>query len=247
MNQIKIVLSYLGLSVAGAALLVVFVLMTPAPTRTLVVREKMVVAGVFIIICVFGVSFSLRPNWLRPFISKKDNTEKNHSEALQRSFRGHHPDCETFENHRMIYQNKTWCAGCLGLLIGCLLSIILMILYVVVPFQQSPTISRLLLPLGLLIIAFVFLESIVGSRHSIIHVLSNGMLVLSSFFITTSIVELSGKVVYGLFTILLCILWLDTRIQLSRWHHRRLCSSCPESCKIYVSTIIFERGYEFQR
>jgi hypothetical protein len=239
LNQTKIVLSYLGLSVAGAALLVVFVSMTPAPTRTLALLEKIFVAGVFISICVFGVSFSLRPNWVRPFISKKDNTEKNHSEALQRSFRGHHPDCKTFENHRMIYQNKTWCAGCFGLLIGCFLSILLMMLYVVVPFQQPLTISRLLFFLGLLVIAFVYLESILGSRRSIIHVLSNALLVLSFFLITTSMVELSGKVVYGLFTILLCILWLDTRIQLSRWHHRRLCRSCLQPCKIYVATIIF--------
>jgi len=241
LNQTKIVLSYLGLSVAGAALLIVFVSMTPTPTRTLALLEKIFVAGVFIIICVFGVSFSLRPNWVRPFISKKENTVKNHTDALQRLFRGHHPDCKTFENHRMIYQNKTWCAGCLGLLIGCLLSIVLMILYVVVPFQQPPTISRLLFFLGLLFIVFVYLEIIQGSQHSIIHVLSNGMLVLSFFFITTSIVELSGKVEYGLYTILLCILWLDTRIQLSRWHHRRLCSSCLQSCKIYEATIIFGR------
>jgi hypothetical protein len=141
----------------------------------------------------------------------------------------------------VIYLDKTWCAGCLGLLIGCLLSIILMILYVVVPFQQPPAISRLLFFLGLLVIAFVYLEIILGSRHSIIHVLSNGMLILSFFIITASIVELSGKVEYGLYTILLCILWLDTRIQLSRWHHRRLCSSCPELCKIYEATIIFGR------
>jgi len=241
LNQTKIVLSYLGLSVAGAALLVVFVSMTPAPVYTLTVLEKMVVAGVFIIICVFGVSFSLRPNWVRPFISKKENTVKNHTDALQRSFRGHHPDCETFENHRITFQKKIWCAGCLGLLIGCLLSIVLMILYVVVPFQQPPTISRLLFFLGLLFIVFVYLEIIRGSRHSIIHVLSNALLVLSFFFITTSIVELSEKVVYGLFTILLCILWLDTRIQLSRWHHSRLCSSCLQSCKIYEATIIFGR------
>jgi len=241
LNQIKIVLSYLGLSVAGAALLVVFVLMTPAPTHTLVLLEKMIVAGVFIASCVVGISFSLRPNWVRLFISQKENTVKNHSEALQRSFWGHHPDCKTFENHRVIYLDKTWCAGCLGLLIGCLLSIILMILYVVVPFQQPPTISRLLFFLGLLVMALVYLEIILGSRHSIIHVLSNGMLILSFFIITASIVELSGKVEYGLYTILLCILWLDTRIQLSRWHHRRLCSSCLQSCKIYEATIIFGR------
>jgi hypothetical protein len=241
LNQTKIVLSYLALSFIGVVLLVFFVSMTTVPTRPMIVLEKLVVAGIFIVSCVFGISFSLRPNWVRTFIYKKDNTVKNHTDALKRSFRGHHPDCKTFEKHRMIYQNKTWCAGCLGFLIGCLLSIILMILYVVVPFQQPPTISRLLFFLGLLVIAFVYLEIILGSRHSIIHVLSNGMLILSFFFITTSIVELSGKVVYGLFTILLCILWLDTRIQLSRWHHRRLCRSCLQSCKIYEATIIFGR------
>jgi ABC-type Fe3+-siderophore transport system permease subunit len=141
----------------------------------------------------------------------------------------------------MIYLNTTWCAGCLGLLRGCVLSIVLMMLYVVVSFQQPPTISRLMLFFGLLVIALVYLEIIRGSRHSIIHVLFNGMLILSFFFITISIVELSGKVEYGLYAILFCILWLDTRIQLSRWHHRRLCSSCPETCKIYESTTIFGR------
>jgi hypothetical protein len=232
LNQKKIVLSYIGLSVAGAILLVVFVLMTPAPMGAPALVEKIAVAGIFIASCVVGISFSLHPNWVRKLYSKKDNTVKNHSEALQRSFHGHHPDCKTFENHRMIYRNKTWCTGCLGLLIGCLLSIILMILYIVVPFKQPPTISRLLFFLGLLVIALVYLEIIKGSRLSIIHVLSNAMFVLSFFFITISILELSGKVMYGLFSILLCILWLDTRIQLSRWQHRRLCSSCPEPCKI---------------
>lgn len=237
----KIVLSYLALSAVGAALLIVFVSLTPVPSRPMVLLEKIVAATIFVILCVFGISFTLRPNWVRPLIFKKNVTLKNHIDALQRSFRGHHPDCETFEKHRMIYQNKTWCAGCLGLLIGCLLSIILMILYVIVPFQQPSTISRLLFILGLLIIALVYLEIIRGSRHSIFHVLSNSMLVLSFFFITTSIMELSGKVEYGLYTILLCILWLDTRIQLSSWHHRRLCRSCLQPCKIYVATIIFGR------
>jgi hypothetical protein len=241
LNQTKIVLSYLGLSVAGAALLLVFVSMTPSPTGTPALVEKMVVAGIFIASGVVGISFLLRPNWVRRFISKKENTVKNHSDELQRSFQGHHPDCKTFENHRTIYRDKTWCTGCLGLLIGCLLSIILMILYVVVPFKQPLMISRLLFFFGLFIIGLVYLEILMDSRYSIIHIVFNGLLVLSFFFITESILELSGKIEYGLYTILLCILWLDTRIQLSRWHHRRLCSSCPEPCKIYVSTIIFGR------
>jgi hypothetical protein len=241
LNQKKIVLSYLTLSVVGASLLVIFVFSIPAPLSTMVLSEKIAVATVFILCCIFGISFSLHPNWLRSFISVKDNQVKNHTYTFQRSFQGHHPDCKTFEQHRTIFHHKIWCAGCFGLLIGCVLSIFLMIFYVVVPFEQPPTISYVLLFLGLLFIAFVFLESIAESRHSSIHILSNGMLVLSFLFITISIVELSGKVMYGLFTILLCILWLDTRIKLSHWHHQRLCTSCRQPCKMYEVAIIFGR------
>jgi hypothetical protein len=227
------VLFYLASSVIGAALLVGLAFQTPASHPLSMFPGTIGIAGVFILCCIFGISFSLRPNWVRLFIRKKEETTANRSQAVQRLFHGHHPDCETFENHRWMSQNKTWCAGCLGLLIGCLLSIILMILYVVVSLHLSPMISRLFLFLGLVIIA--------KRHHASIHVLSNGMLVLSFFFITVSIIELLGKVEYGLYTILLCMLWLDTRVQLSRWHHNRLCRSCPQLCKTYVAMIIYGR------
>jgi hypothetical protein len=241
LNQTKQVLFYLASSVIGAALLVGLAFQTPASHPLSMFPGTIGIAGVFILCCVFGISFSLRPNWVRLFIRKKEETTANRSQAVQRLFHGHHPDCETFENHRWMSQNKTWCAGCLGLLIGCLLSIILMILYVVVSLHLSPMISRLFLFLGLVIIALVYLEIIQKRHHASIHVLSNGMLVLSFFFITVSIIELLGKVEYGLYTILLCMLWLDTRVQLSRWHHNRLCRSCPQLCKTYVAMIIYGR------
>jgi hypothetical protein len=241
LNQTKLVLFYLALSVIGAALLVGLALQTPTSHPLSMFPGKIGIALVFILCCIFGISFSLRPNWVRLFIHKKEETIANRSCTAQRSFQGHHPDCETFENHRWISQNKTWCAGCLGLLIGCLLSSILMILYVVVPLHLSPTIFRLFLFLGLCIIAFVYLEIIQKRHHANIHVLSNGMLVLSFFFITISIIELLGKVEYSLYTILLCMLWLDTRVQLSRWHHSRLCRSCLQSCKTYIAMIIYGR------
>jgi uncharacterized protein YacL len=241
LNQTKLVLFYLALSVIGAALLVGLALQTPTSHPLSMFPGKISIAAVFILCCIFGISFSLRPNWVRLFIRKKEEMITNHSNAEQRSFQGHHPDCETFKNHRWTYQNKTWCAGCFGLLIGCLLSSILMILYVVVPLHLSPMISHLLLITGFIIIVVVYLEIIQKRRHASIHVLSNGMLVLSFFFIMVSIIELSGKVEYGLYTILLCMLWLDTRVQLSRWYHSRLCRSCLQSCKTYIAMIIYGR------
>jgi hypothetical protein len=237
----KIVLSYLVLSVIGGLLLVFFAAWTPTPTHATVLQDKLVVAGVFIIICIFGISFTLRPNWIRRLVLTKDDTIKNHAEAFKRTFRGHHPDCKTFDTHRLMYKGKTWCVGCFGLFIGCLISIFLMSLYVLLPFQQPRFILHLMVFLGTFVIMLVYLEVVRRNQHLLMHVLTNGMLVLSFFMITIGIVELSGKGEYGLFTILLCMLWLDTRIRLSKWHHSRLCDSCTEPCKVYVSPIIFSR------
>lgn len=53
------------------------------------------------------------------------------------------------------------------------------------------------------------------------------------FLITISIGEITGNMVYGIFSVLLCFLWLDTRIRLSKWNHHRTCTFCPETCKYY--------------
>jgi hypothetical protein len=37
----------------------------------------------------------------------------------------------------------------------------------------------------------------------------------------------------GLVGIIICFLWLDTRIQLSRWNHLKTCRRCPKACKSF--------------
>ncbi len=86
--------------------------------------------------CVFGISFTFHPNWVRRYLPQKKNREKNTTTRLKRSFQGHHPDCHTFQNHTIQWRHKTWCAGCLGLLIGLCVSILLMILYIITDFTQ---------------------------------------------------------------------------------------------------------------
>lgn len=239
MSQTKIILSFLTLSLIGGILLIVYVSLTPAASYPTGLIDRVIVAGVFITICIFGISFALRPNWIRLLITKKDEKINHPHNGMYRSFRGHHPDCKSFDAHRITPLKKTWCSGCLGLLIGCLLSILVMILYVLFPFSQTQFTLRLMLFLGLIIIIFVFLEIVQTKQHSIIHILSNSILILSFSMITVGILELSGKIEYGFYTILLCILWLDTRIRISKWHHIRLCKSCKKPCKMYISIIIF--------
>jgi hypothetical protein len=210
---------------------------SPSTTPTITISEKEVIAGIFITSCVIGISFTLRPNWVRQYLPKIQNREKNTRNGVTQSFRGHHPDCYTFQNHTIHWKDKTWCAGCLGLLIGLCVSILLMMFYIITEYSQRKMISYLLYILGLFILTVVYLEIVYGRNHPTFHVFSNSMLPISFFLITISVVGRTGKSVYGLFTVLFCFLWLDARIHLSKWRHRRLCTYCTESCKMYDARV----------
>jgi hypothetical protein len=239
LNQTKTVASYLILSIIGAAFLLSIVSQAPRYHPTAQFQDKILVSCLFIFVCIIGILCTLRPNWMKSVDVKKRIKTSEHSKESSRCFRGHHPDCARFESHRITYKNTTWCAGCLGLMIGGAFAIFFMILYLIIPFQQPLIVSHLLLFSGLLLIVIVFIEIYQGNSSSLIHLVSNCVFIISFFFITESMMELTGNVVYGFFTILLCLLWLDTRIILSKWTHSRLCESCLQSCKVYVVLIIY--------
>ena len=165
-----------------------------------------------------------------------------------RSFFGHHPNCDRFQAHRITIGNKTWCAGCFGLLLGSLVSILFMVIYTISSTGLSQSTSVMLLLLGLVLVVLILIETISKSRRAVTHLFFNVLLTPSFFFITMSVTELTGKSFFGLFTILLCALWLDTRVTLSTWSHRSTCSFCQESCKIYAqSTSSVSKSLEAQR
>lgn len=237
MNQTRTLFMYLVLSFIAAILMILLVLMIPSQTFSLSFLDKVRIAIVFILCCSVGISFSIHPNWIRRYFSKGKNEEKNMQFSKERSFRGHHPQCLTFQNHTIQRNEKAWCAGCLGLLIGLCVSIVLMLLYIIVDFQLTRMMALLLLVLGLSIIPFVYIEILYRSRHAIVHVFINSLMPVSFFIITIAVGEITVEIIYGLFSILLCFLWLDTRMQLSKSHHRSLCRNCVESCKMFTDLV----------
>jgi ABC-type nickel/cobalt efflux system permease component RcnA len=237
LNHISNVSVYLLFSVFAAVFINILVIASPSDSPTITISEKEIIAAMFIMSCVIGISFTVNPNWARRYQPWKKNREKKTNKEATRLFQGHHPDCHTFQNHRIQWKHKTWCAGCLGLLIGLCVSIMLMILYLILDVTQSKIISYLLFIIGLFILTFVYIEIVYSNRHPLLHVFSNSLLPLSFFIIIIAIIGLTGKLVYGFFTILLCFLWLDVRIQLSKWRHSLLCTYCTETCKIYDTII----------
>lgn len=234
MKRTNTIYLYLVFSVVAAVLILLLVGTAPSQSLSRSIQEEVGIASVFILCCSIGISFTLRPNWVRRSILGFQNEEKNTQPRGERSFQGHHPDCPTFKNHTIRWKEKTWCAGCLGLFIGLCVSIALMTLYLGTGIQLTKMMSVFLLLLGLFILAVVYVEIFHQSRHATVHVFINSMLPLIFFIITISVVAITGKFIYGLFTILFCFLWLDTRIRLSKWHHSILCTHCSESCKMFT-------------
>jgi len=237
LNQTRTLSMYLALSFTAAVLLTLLVVLIPPQTFSLSILDKGRIAIVFILCCIVGISFTIHPNWIRRYFPKVKNEEKNTRSSKERSFRGHHPECLTFRNHTIQWNEKSWCAGCLGLLIGLYMSIVSMLLYIIADFQLTRMMSLLLLVLGLSIVPAVYIEILYRSRYAIVHVFINSLMPVSFFIITIAVGEITGEFIYGLFSILLCFLWLDTRIHLSKSHHRSLCRNCVESCKMFTVSV----------
>ena len=217
--------------------MILFVVLTPSQTSLISFLEKVGLAIVFILCCIIGISFTIRPNWIRHYFPKTKNLEKNIQLDFKRSFQGHHPDCLIFKNHTIQLRGKTWCAGCLGLFIGLCSAIVIMILYLITDIQLTNVMSLLFLIFGLFTLAVVFIEILHRSRHAIVHVFINSLMPVSFFLITIAVSSITGEFIYGFFSILMCFLWLDTRIHFSKSRHRILCTECSESCKMFTVPI----------
>jgi len=234
LKQNKNIFYYIILSIAAAVLLLILIFLNPLNTTTIEIYDKLFVGGVFIISCIFGISLALYPRWFRRLTkhtTPRSNSKK--SKKITRKYKGHHPDCGNFQSHTIGIKNKTLCAGCLGLSIGAIISIILAIIYIVTIGNESISGFYYVVFIGLIAIGLTYAEIMLPLRHAIVHAISNIFLVLSLFLITIGIFEITGNKIYGTISIIISFLWLDTRIQLSNWKHTRICEHCNETCKMY--------------
>ncbi|UCF13495.1 MAG: hypothetical protein JSW06_04350 [Thermoplasmatales archaeon] len=234
MKQQKNIFYYLTLSIAAAFLLLILAFFSSSNVNTIGTYGKLAIGGVFIISCIFGISLAIWPSWHKKFvISRNHSANKQQEKKTNRERQGHHPNCNQFQNHIIKIKNKAYCAGCLGLTIGSIISIFFMMIYLIIASNNSLTTFHFFIILGFIIIGIIYIEIMFPIRHAVIHVISNIFLVIGFLLITIGIFEITGNIIYGVASILLSFLWLDTRIQLSNWHHGLICGNCTEPCKVY--------------
>jgi hypothetical protein len=192
---------------------------------------KLFVGGLLVFCCIFGISLAIYPGWFKRFFKKEKHFLKTQKKG--RKLHGHHPDCGQFENHIVNFKNRTFCSGCIGLSIGCFISIFFVLIYIFFNIGLDSNIWYLVFIFGLIMIFFVFIEIVFKGKYRFFHIFSNVILVFGFVIVSISIFELTGDKIYGLLGIIFSFLWLDTRIQLSNYLHSSICSDCVKKCKMY--------------
>jgi hypothetical protein len=194
-------------------------------------QEKLLVGGAFIGSCVLGISLAIWPGWFRRSGGGGHGTRGDKTGGRGRL--GHHPDCDLFQAHVIWTKGKSLCAGCTGLALGSVASILLTIVYLVLPLDIQPTILHGLMVLGIVLVVVTYIEIVAPARNVLVHVTTNILLVVGFFSLVIGSFQLTGSLAYGLLGVVISFLLLDTRIQLSSWRHNRICANCRESCKVY--------------
>ena len=233
MNQKRIVIYYLSLS---SIFFLLLILLNFLPSSSNIAKEsdRIIIAFIFIIICIFGFSLSFYPRWYNKIIKNNNKSfTKNKVDNKKRNREGHHPNCVQFENHVIKIKHRNYCTGCLGLGIGSLISIFLIFNYLIFINSQSLFLFKYIFFLGFLIIYLSFFESILYNKFLIIHIFSNILLIIGFLLIIISTLENSGDLIYGIISIFASFLFLETRIQVSLLNHVNICFKCKDKCKMY--------------
>ena len=231
MNYYSHVKNYLILSIIGASLIIFLVLFFPINDIKVEFFDKLVVGGLFIISCIFGISLAFKPNWTTTCLDQDiHKIDTKHVREKAKSRIGHHPLCGQFDSHRIQINNEIQCAGCTGLAIGAGISIIITIIYLVFPIQIPKFIFFYFILLGLFFIIFNFTQIVSFQNNAKAHLFSNVLLVIGFFLIVVGLFQSTGKIFFGILGIMTSILWVDTRIILSKWNHDRICELCKDKC-----------------
>jgi hypothetical protein len=194
----------------------------------------MIAGGAFITSCLLGLSLALRPGWIKRTAGKGYHGASNsRKQSITKRRLGHHPDCSGFKEHVIHTKNKTLCAGCTGLALGSIAAILLMGFYIAIPIRLSHIQLELLALLGIFFIALSFLEIANDKRRPITHVLTNILLVLGFLLLVVVVFEQTASIPFGILTVVISFLFMDTRIQLSSWKHSLTCKNCRSACKAY--------------
>jgi hypothetical protein len=229
LRQTPILKYYFGLSFLAIFLVGVLSIYPPLTVEGLAWRKPLI-GSIYILICLLGISAIFFPNQCSQALSlstrgtgKRSTVKGAGLHGTSPNTKGHHPDCDNFSSHVFELGNRTFCTACAGLLAGALASIVGTALY----FFDGLNVERgglLLVWLGLLGVGAGLVQY--KARKAVIRFSLNMSFVLGTFLVLIGIDKVAQNVFADMFLVLLALFWLYTRILISQWDHKRICSTC---------------------
>jgi hypothetical protein len=181
---------------------------------------------IFVSLCTLGAVATLFPRSCSPEIrATGDLSPSRYTDVLGiRVIHGHHSNCNGLSNHEIRLDGKRICAGCLGLLAGSFIAILITVTQAIQSIPVPPQFG----PLGLAFVAVGLAYSVmISGSPPVLRTVLNVFLVTGFALVYLVLTSMRGL---GLVGISLSIFWMYTRIRLSRWSHDRLCVGCDEPC-----------------
>ena len=230
--------TYLILSVTAGAMVVVVTLMGGDAGADADGTERGVLGLAILLTACLGSLSALRPNWRGRLLGRGSGPVTGPSTGGAAGppgppRRGHHPECDAFASHVITVRGRSRCAGCTGLLAGSIGIVPLVGLYAARPDVLEPWDGPVLVLVGLALVALDLGVALVGPVGPRAGLGLNALLVVGLALVPMGMLEATGHLGWGLVGLLLGLLWVDARIQLSHWNHVATCSVCPETCVAY--------------
>jgi len=239
--HISTLLFLVSVSFFGLILTVLLALYPPISQENFVWRKPLV-GSTYSVVCVLGILAVFFPKTCSKFfdLGKQEKHQnrffgfkrnKSISYTTTLTLRGHHPVCGRFSAHIFSLGGKLLCATCSGLFLGALIALVGVALYFFGNWQMGQN-AFLMILIGALGVVFGLLQSPLPIlQNSVIRLFSSVFFVVGTFLILIGNEELAHSTSVDLFFVALSVFWLLTRISLSQWDHKRICSKCTlDSC-----------------
>ncbi len=224
-------LGYIGLSLGGLSLFVVLTA-DPATSRITFPLQAWATGLIFTSICLLGITLGVVPSrCARAFhfrVHRKgiDATGPVPFQDSKVAFQGHHPACSHFAAHVVQIGDATYCAGCVGLVTGAVISLVGCVAYFFLRVSLGG-VEWYLLGIGVGgVVGGVLQYHLFRGCSGAAHFLVNVGFVVGAFLLLVAVNALRSNFALEAYLCALMVFWILTRITLSQREHTRICAAC---------------------
>ncbi len=208
-------LSFIILSLIGLIFLVLIYQFSPRGVNPF----KIIFLFIFILICLMGILAAIYPSYCLRFFKIKTVKEYECKDKHLKN-EGHHPDCGEFHDHTFEFENRRYCVGCTGLLLGGFLAILTCFFYLIYGAMTF------LFYLGVVMVFVSLVQMIFLNIHNrLVKFLSNLGLVWGSSLVLVGVLDYSN-IFLSIYILFLILAWIFTRTAISHYNHDLICRDC---------------------